>query len=187
MADRDDRDWVDALAGKTPAGADPATVKEAEALRRAMLEQRRRESAPDFDADAGLQRLLFRLRQERLDGGQARPARRYAAFALAATVVLAAGVLWLMPKPVEEERPVFRGVERAQTLFADDPVKAVEALVRDLEELGLKPRVTRREDATLVEAPWPEQTDERHRALLERRFLRPPEGRTLDVEVRRRP
>jgi hypothetical protein len=185
MADKDDQDWTDTLAGKPPADADPLTVKEAKAVRQAMLERRERETPPEFDAESGLQRLLFRLRQERLEGPRAPAARRYAAFALAATVVLVAGLLLFLPKPGDDE-PVYRGIERPQNLLADDPVKASDALKRDLEGLGLKPKITQRGNATLIEAPWPEKSDERHRALLERHYLRPPEGRTLSVEVRKR-
>ena len=176
---------MDALAGNTPAGADPLTIREAKAVRQAMLERREREAAPEFDAESGLQRLLFRLRKERLDG--ARGAHRYVALALAATIVLAVGLLLFLPKPGDEERPVFRGAEGPQILFADDPVKARDELKHDLEALGLAPRITPQEDATLVEAPWPERVEERHRALLERHYLRPPESRTLSVEVRKRP
>jgi len=186
MADKDDQDWTDTLAGKPPAGADPLTVKEAKAVRQAMLERREREALSGFDSESGLQRLLFRLRQERLEGQRSPAARRYAAFALAATVMLVAGLLLFLPKP-ESDEPVYRGVERPQTLLADDPAKASDALKRDLEALGFKPKITQRGDATLFEAPWPEKTDDRHRALLERHYLRPPEGRVLSVEVRKRP
>lgn len=186
MADKDDQDWTDTLAGKPAADADPLTVKEAKAVRQAMRERRERETLPEFDAESGLQRLLFRLRQERLEGQRAPAARRYAAFALAATVVLAAGLLLFLPKPGGDE-PVYRGVERPQTLFAADPVKASGALKRDLEALGIEPKVTQRGSATLIEAPWPEKADDRHRMLLERHYLRLPEGRTLTVEVRKRP
>lgn len=186
MADKDDQDWTETLAGKTPAGADPLTVKEAEAVRHAMLELRSREAAPEFDTESGLQRLLFRLQGKGLIGRRAPSTRRYAAFALAATVVLAAGLLMFLPKPGDDE-PAYRGVERPQTFLADDPAKSSAALERDLAALGLKPKVTQRTDATLIEAPWPEQTDDRHRALLERYFLHPPDRRTLSVEVHKRP
>lgn len=178
---------MDTLAGKTPADADPLTVREAKAVRQAMRERHEREAPPEFDTESGLQRLLFRLRQERLTGQRGPLTRRYAMLALAATVVLAVGLVLFLPKPGEEERPVFRGVEGPQILFADDPQAARESLERGLEALGLKPKITQRADATLIEAPWPEKTDDRHRALLESHFLRPPEGRTLVVEVRRRP
>src|SRR5258705_10285013 len=134
MADKDDQDWTDTLAGKPPADADPLTVKEAKAVRQAILERREREALSEFDSESGLQRLLFRLRQERLEGQRVPAARRYAAFALAATVVLAVGLLIFLPKPGDDE-PVYRGVERPQTLLADDPVKASDALKRDLEGL----------------------------------------------------
>lgn len=187
MPDRDDQDWMDTLAGKTPAGADPLTVKEAKVVRQAMHEQREREAAPEFDVESGLERLLFRLRKERLDETRRPSTRRYAVFALAATIVLAAGLLLLLPKSGDEERPVFRGAAGPQILFADDPAKARDGLMRELEALGLAPRVTQQEGAALVEAQWPEKADDRHRSLLERHYLRPPESRTLSVEIRKRP
>ncbi|MDW8469037.1 MAG: hypothetical protein RML56_08790 [Burkholderiales bacterium] len=122
-----------------------------------------------------------------MDGARSLSARRQAVLALAASFVLVAvGVFLLVPKP-EKEEPAFRGIERPQTLLADDPARAAESLARDLEALGLAPRVTRQEDATLVESPWPKELEDRHRALLARHYLRPPEGTRLAVEVRKRP
>lgn len=187
MADKDDQDWTETLAGTPPAGADPRTVKEAEAVRRAMLEERSRETPPPFDAEAGLQRLLFRLRREEMGQDARARFRHFPAIALAATVVLAVGMLLLLPKPEETVQPVTRGFHGAQILLADNPEAARDSLVRGLKALGIEPRVTSRGEATLIEAPWPEQTDARHRALLESHLLRPPEGRTLVVEIRKRP
>jgi hypothetical protein len=61
--DKDDAEWLDALAGKATATAQP----QAEALRRALFEHRARleHAVPKAD-DLQYQRLLFRLRQEGL-------------------------------------------------------------------------------------------------------------------------
>jgi len=187
MADKDDQDWTETLAGKDPAGADPRTVKEAEAVRRAMLEERGRETPPVFDAESGLQRLLFRLQREQLGTDARARFRHFPALALAATVVLTVGLVLLLPRPEEDVRPVTRGFQGTQVLLADDPRAARDRFVQGLKALGIEPRVTPRGGATLIEAPWPAQAGQRHRALLDAHFLRPPEGRTLVVEIRGRP
>lgn len=66
-SDREDEQWLAALAGRPDPTADPATNLQAESLRRALQAQSAslEQSVPSA-SEAKYQRLLFRLRQERL-------------------------------------------------------------------------------------------------------------------------
>lgn len=67
--EKDDAQWLDALAGQAAPGTDPVTHQQADALRRALQAQSTRKDrfVPEAD-DAHYQQLLFRLRQEGLSG-----------------------------------------------------------------------------------------------------------------------
>lgn len=193
-ANNDDENWTRALTGRPPDGADPATLAEAKALREAILKVKPADPAADSDVESGLQRLLFRLRQEGL--AQRRTAMRPQAWmALAASALLAVGVATMMHEgletavqPLPQESPMrSRSLERPQIVFTENVAQAAAALKRDLESLGLTPTVTEGEDAVRIETAWPADAGERHRALLERHYLPLPESGTLRVEVRRRP
>src|SRR5436190_24148130 len=102
MAEQDDQNWFDTLAGRNRVNADPATTKEAQAVRRAVLALKPDQDTANLDVEAGTQQLLFRLRREGLDGvSREKSWRFYGAFALAATLVLAVGVVLLQSPPVE--------------------------------------------------------------------------------------
>ena len=110
MAEQDDQHWFDTLAGRAASDADPAALKEAQAVRRAVLALSADQDAKDLDVEAGAQKLLFRLRREGLDGAtKKRSWQTYGAFALAATLVLTVGVVLLQSPPVEDT-PIYRGV-----------------------------------------------------------------------------
>jgi hypothetical protein len=182
MAERDDTDWFETLAGRMPpAGADPAVVKEAAAVRAAARAVRKAEPVPDLNVDAGLEQLLFRLRKERLAEPVGRPWRLYSGLALAATIVLAVGVVLLQPQV--EERPVYRGGPAPQVLTSPDPRKLGAAIIADLDTLGMTPRLTQFGATVTIEVTWPEQPDPRHTAFLKRHGLKPPPGSLLVVEI----
>jgi len=185
MSEQDDRDWLATLAGKPAAGADPATVNEAAAVRRALQAAREREQAPDMDVDGGLQRLLFRLRRDGLGGG--RPAWVYPSLALAATVVIAAGIVLLQPAVIDDE-PVYRGAPGTPpVLVVENPAQRGEALVAELASLGVTARITQFGANVTLEAEWPAQTGPAHTAFLQRNGLQPPAGGRLVIELRSLP
>jgi hypothetical protein len=65
MTDKDDQQWLDALAGKPDAGADPVTSAQANALRNAMVARRAALEYATTNADpAEFERLQGRLRRD---------------------------------------------------------------------------------------------------------------------------
>ncbi|MBI3069611.1 MAG: hypothetical protein HYY79_12225 [Betaproteobacteria bacterium] len=189
MTERDDQDWFDTLTGKPVNGADPATVREAKALREAMLASQRREPGPEFEVEPGLQRLLFRLRRENLIGDGARRGRwrLYSGFALAASLVLAIGLLVLQPWQVEDDQARFRGGEETQVIVSAEPVQLKDALSRDLHSLNLSPQVREAQGAFVIESQWPRRPEAKHQEFLERHSLRTPAGTRLRIEIHQRP
>ena len=182
MAEQDDQHWFDTLAGRAASDADPAALKEAQAVRRAVLALSADQDAQDLDVEAGAQKLLFRLRREGLDGAtKKRSWQTYGAFALAATLVLTVGVVLLQSPPVEDT-PVYRGVG-AQTITAPDAAKLAAAITADLEALGIKPKVIRFGATFTLSADWPAKPDAKHAALLKRHALKQPAGGTLVIEL----
>jgi hypothetical protein len=183
MSEQNDHDWIDTLAGRNAAGADPATVKEAQAVRRAVLSLPADQEAQDLDVETGAQKLLFRLRREGLDGvSQNRKSwQRYSAFALAATLLLAAGVVMLQSPPVDDT-PVYRGTG-AQTINTPDTAGLAATLTAELEALGIQPKVTRFGATYTLSAGWPAKPDAQHAAFLKRNALKQPAGGTLVIEL----
>jgi hypothetical protein len=182
MAEHDDQHWFDTLAGRNGVNADHATTKEAQAVRRAVLVLKPDQEAADLDVEAGTQKLLFRLRREGLDGaGRKKTWQRYGAFALAATLVLAIGVVLLQSPPVEDT-PIYRG-GGAQTIITPDTAQFAATLTSDLEALGIKAKVTRFGATYTITADWPAKTDAKHAAFLKRHALKQPAGATLLIEL----
>jgi hypothetical protein len=67
MTDKDDQQWLDALAGRPDAGADSVTNAQAQALRTAMMARRAAIDQATLDADpAEFERLQARLQREGL-------------------------------------------------------------------------------------------------------------------------
>lgn len=185
MSEQHDQTWLDALAGKPVTGGDPATVQEAIAVRQALLAR----AAQEFDAESGQQRLLFRLRQEKLIGeGQARRSwRLYAGVAVAASLALVIGIMTLQEPPTSTQTDGFvtRGGPGApQVLTSADPAKLASELSADLDNIGLKPSITEFGASTTIEADWPQTPDAKHREFLQRYRLAPPDGARLRIEVR---
>jgi len=67
MAKDPDHDWLGALAGNPSAEADPKDVRSASLLRDAIKRHDSALGADEFDIEAGLQKLKFRIRREGLD------------------------------------------------------------------------------------------------------------------------
>ena len=187
MAERDDTDWFEALAGRAPPrGADPAAATEAGAVRAALRARVEQTSLPEHDSEAGVERLLFRLRQERLlDAKPPRPRwQTYAGAALAASLALVVGLLVMQPGIGPEDPGRSRG-GAVQTLTSPEPDKLGDAIVKSLESVGLKPRLIQFGDTVTIESDWPERPGAQHAAALARHGLQPPEGMGLRIEIRK--
>lgn len=123
----DDDAWIDALRGHPRLGTDSVTLAQANELRRALAERQGIADAvpPPLDDDPGLQRLMFRLRRERLldapervESARSSAAARWRLPAAAAIVVL--GVAALLVEREREATTVLARRERevAETLAA---------------------------------------------------------------------
>lgn len=186
--DRDNKDWLDAIAGRDAGGADVRTAAEARALRGAMLEAVSRDGQPDFDTNSGLQRLMFRLRAERLVGAEnsTRGWQAYGGLALAACLVLAVSLSLWSPQRPDDEPGRERGLGRPQIVSVADPAKTAEVIQRDLQALGITPRVRQFGEIVTVEADVPRPASARHMQFLKQYNLRMPDAGPLVIEVRRR-
>lgn len=185
MSEKDDQDWLQSLGGAEAKDADVNTLREARALRAAMLEYARKDETPEFDREAGLQRLLFRLRREKLVEGAKPRWQMPFAFAIAATLALAIGVgVFIGHERGDDELTKTRGLVTAQWIDAADPKATREALVRELTALGAQPRVRDEQGVLVLEVAWPPQADEAHAAFLERHKLRAPDGYVLEIRIR---
>ncbi len=189
MPDKDDQDWMSALAGKPRADGDAVTLAEANAVREAISEIQRQQPLPDFDETSGLQRLLFRLRELRLL--ESAPGRRswrvYTALAMAACLVLAIGIVLLQLPEQPPDQVVFRGGPgEPQVIENRDPAKLVQAMTADLQSLGIAPETTQFGGTITLEADWPQKPDAGHLRFLQRYKLAQPAAARLRVEVRQR-
>lgn len=184
----DDGHWLDALAGRPAAAeADLATVKEGAVARAALLASQR--TQPRLDLDAGVQRLVQRLRDEKLFEksrfGWKVPA------AAAVVAVLISLHLALRERPPSAPKappvPVMAGdPEAAQVLVAQDAQGVADEIRDVMTEAGMSPEVTAAGSATRFEAPWPRSPSQAQLEFLRSYGLSQPAGPRLKIEVRRR-
>ncbi|MBP8149683.1 MAG: hypothetical protein KAY21_08205 [Limnohabitans sp.] len=162
--DKDDAEWLAALAGQENTAADASTRAQAEALRTALLAQSQRmDSRVPLADDAQYQQLLFRLRREGLSGhsspfnqvvawGRAQgqmAARTMAghnlwAWGLAACAVLVVGLALQWSRvPQGSDAPDMRLILRGQgtVLIVSDPKARASELVAGLKAAGVEPAV----------------------------------------------
>jgi len=195
---KDDQDWLDALAGKPAPGADPETARRAAALRKTLLDIRK-EGLADESPDDGLDRLLFRLRRE----GLLEKEKNHwllqfpVAFAMAASVLIAVGFGWLMKadrdRPYEESTgsamfgvPYSTGGASApQTLYADAPGDLATSLTQEFSAAGIALRQSDGGDSIRLEGELPENLSADALQLIGRYRLSIPDGRKLIIEIRR--
>lgn len=159
-----DRVWFDRLRGKPVAADDPAVLREADALRRALRLRNEAEQAdPRLEEGSTPQarqqraeRLQFRLRREGLlEPAAKRRPRWLPAVGLAAAVMLAAV---LVPRMLVDDTvyydapPAARGDLPVTQRRADQPREAAEALKRTLDAAGLRPAIWQRGRTFVVDA-----------------------------------
>jgi len=184
MSEKDDQDWIRVLAGEEAKDADMATVREARALRAAMLEYEQRDEAADFDGQRGLQQLLFRMRREQLLTREKRRWNLVIPMAIAATLALSVGIgIYMEREASTDDLTKTRGIGIAQTLQVADPAATRDALVKDLTALGAQPKVREGQGAIVIEATWPVKPGEGHAAFLERHKLTAPGEYVLEIRV----
>lgn len=171
--DKDDEQWLNALAGRVDAAADIKTNTQAQALRRALQAQAEKlEAKVPYVDEEQYQQLLFRLRREKLlvsnTGWRDSPGWRKAAkvlglqtdvipwrspavWGLAATLVLGIAVV-IQSNGVlrgQNEVDILRG-GTATTLIVAEPETRLAELLIGLRSVGQEPVVKRLDKGAIV-------------------------------------
>jgi hypothetical protein len=182
----DDGDWIEALRGRPPAGAEPRTLEEAGRIRSALRKQPTDEGEPETGLDA----LLFRLRREGLLETRARP-RPTVWYALAASLAVAAIALpltlgLLRDAAPPDEPPLTRGLPPpAQVLHAGNPAEASRELAADLRAIGAQVEAVGDGPHLRLRIEIPAERRAAAADILARAGLTlPPPGQPLRVEFR---
>jgi hypothetical protein len=205
MAQADDDQWRDLLAGENVRDAEAGAKKQAEALRSAVLSDHQAIDA-DVDVDAAVAKFEARLARERPlrregqgEGESARPLGffdRWVAFfgapqlALAFALVLALGVVvrFAFQAPADFVARDYTLGER-NYVKVDDPKAHHSKLATELQALGIKVETLPGPDihgALVVQATLPVEADGRILRVLERHGLRGFRGGELDVGFQQR-
>ena len=151
VTDKEDDQWLNALAGRPDPATDSVVNQQAEALRRVLQAQRAKleDSVPQAD-DTQYQQLLFRLKREGLLKAN-RPWHNPMLWGLAATLVLGVGVVLQMGGiyPGQDDADTLRGGGKATVLVVDNPEVRLVELLSGLKAAGVEP-VVKRETGGLI-------------------------------------
>lgn len=184
----EDQDWLDALAGKPNPGADPEVTRRAALLRQAIQRHDTLLKADEFDVEAGLQKLRFRMQHEGLRGS-GKPAfmtSRFTQYAMAASIVLTIGLtmrLYLYEQPMQNEAEIMRGSSQ-QIVLATDPEARLKQLAAELDQLGIKYQIERKDGKILLKAVGVDPAKEEVASFLERNHITPPVGTEVELDIR---
>lgn len=189
MTNKDeDQNWMESLAGKPNADTDPEVTRRAKLLRQAIQRHEAALGANDFDVEAGLQKLKFRMRREGL-GGESKPAffsNRFVQYAMAASIVLTVGItmrLYMYEQPVQNEAEIMRGSVQ-QIVLAADPEARLRQLTAELDKLGIKYKIERKEGKILLKAQGVDPVKDDVAGFLERNNITPPVGMDVELDIR---
>ncbi len=145
VPDKEEEQWLNALAGRSDPAADSVVNQQAEALRRVLQTRRAKleESVPQAD-DAQYQQLLFRLKREGLLKAN-RPWQNPMLWGLAATLVLGVGVVVQMGGFYhgQDDTDMLRGGGKATVLVVENPEVRLVELLAGLKAAGAEPVVKR--------------------------------------------
>lgn len=157
---KEDQDWLDSLAGKSPKDVDPVVLAEALAVRKALAS---RKDEIETDAarvgDSGLDEIRTRLKREGLMGSSDRATQKHDWLAhikglfglgsgtgsanmvpfwgVAATLALAIFLTMQLPLPEPDESMIVRGDAHATTLIVENPEVRANELVAEINALSL--------------------------------------------------
>jgi len=195
MTNRDeDQDWLDALAGKPNPDADPEITRRATLLRQA-IQHHEAASTKDFNVEASLQKLKFRMRREGLGGDHKAYfkggnvfaiSNRLVRFALAASIVLTVGLtmrLYLHEQPIQNEGNIIRGSAQ-QIVLAPDPEARLKQLTTEMDKLGIKYQIERKEGKLILKAAGIDLKKDDIADFLERNHITPPVGMDVELDIR---
>lgn len=184
----EDQDWLGALAGKPNADADPEVTRRATLLRQAIQHHDAALKVNEFDTEAGLQKLKFRMRREGLSGESklALFSNHYFQFAIAASIVLTVGLtlrLYMYEQPVQNEAEIMRGGNQ-QIMLAQDPEARLKQLTTELDKLDIKYQIERKEGKILLKAQGVDPVKDDVASFLERNHITPPVGMDVELDIR---
>lgn len=189
--DRDNEDWLQAIAGEPRPDADKFTNAHAAAIRKALLNRAKaqNEEAPSA-SDAGYHRLIFRLKREGLLKPRTRQASNSASFfarplAIAAVFFLGAIVVFHSYQLNEEsEEILYKGESGQFVIRVEDPAKVAAAIANSLKNNGI--------DYQLIELPRGSKelmmpsSAEAIKILADHKIKVQPETQSIDVLIERR-
>lgn len=185
----EEQDWLDALAGKPNPNADPDVTRRATLLRQAIQRHDAALGVNDFDVEAGLQKLKFRMRREGLSGENNRAfySNRFVQYAMAASIVLTVGLtmrLYLHEQPMQNEAEIMRGSGDRQLVLTPDPEERLKQLTTELDRLGIKYQIERKEGKLLLKAQGVDPVKDDVASFLERNHITPPVGMDVELDIR---
>jgi hypothetical protein len=190
--DQDDQDWLDALAGRTPAGSRRAAIREAQRLRDHVQRNVRPPDVAVAERDAQREaQLLERARREGLiDPAQlTRRARRRLRPGVAGWVALAAGIAGIAvapflflrsAPPTEHFRAAGDGVIRIETA---DPTALKMQILDELRAAGVRATGYEQLGVEGIDVSLPKPVPPRVRDVLSRRHLSVPGNGVLRIEI----
>ena len=150
--DKENEQWLGALAGKADPAADPKLNQQAASLRRALKGRGDvlASQVPVAD-DAQYQQMLFRLRREGL-ASSSRGWRNPMLWGMAATIVMGVGVVIQMGNFDSDgyEKDILRGAEHATVLIVTNPETRLVELQAGLQIAGEVPKIDRLANGQIV-------------------------------------
>ncbi|MFO1364699.1 MAG: hypothetical protein U1F45_19950 [Burkholderiales bacterium] len=184
MADDRDEAWLRALAGRAAPDLPPESRREVEALRRAIGAAR---NPNDSAADAReLERLLFRLRRERLlDPAPRSSSRTWLPLAAAAALVLALAPMLRSPDVPRPDGAAAVGSRlEIQIVETPDVERAAAEIAAALRAAGIEPHDAAPGGERGLRASIPPDKIEAARQALEKLGITVPADGELRVELR---
>jgi hypothetical protein len=151
-SDKEDAQWLSALAGQAAPDAKTNVNQQAESLRRALKARSDLLASQVPVADeAQYQQMLFRLRREGFASSK-RGWRNPMFWGIAATIVMGIGVVIQMGglHSDDYEKDVLRGAEHATVLIVADPEARLAELQAGLKSVGEVPKVNRLTNGQIV-------------------------------------
>jgi len=184
MADDRDDAWLRALAGRPDAGLPDEVRREAEALRRAL--GREPDAPPVAPDERELERLLFRLRRERLlEPGSRWTSRTWLPLAAAAVLVLGVAPVLLSPdfRRPDEDAAIGSRLD-IQIVETADVERSLGEIAAALRAAGIEPDATPSGLHRGLSASIPADKTETVRPALEKLGVKVPADGALRVEMR---
>lgn len=185
----EDQAWLDALAGKPNVDGDTEVTQRAKALQQAIRRHDAAYQLSTADIETGLHRLKFRLRRERLTNTDSHSFmnNRFTQFAVAASIMLTIGLtmrVYLQQEPLQNEAEITRGMGERQLVLATDPEQRLKQLTTELDQLGVKYQVNRKEGMIVLNILGVDPAKENVSSFLERNHIKPPVGMSLELDIR---